>query len=141
MSRTKRTGTTTRGGRAAVIGALGLASVALAAGPAFAKGDVEITAPHTARVGTTFTVTGHGDDDGAAYLQVCLEGRSSGSTWERMTCGTVVETGTEAEAVAHVKAAHSGALEYRAALFGLTGPDDHHPVRERTSEPVTVEVR
>ncbi|MFE1176717.1 hypothetical protein [Streptomyces sp. NPDC058773] len=37
MTRTKKTGMKARGGRVAVIGALGLASVALAAGPAFAK--------------------------------------------------------------------------------------------------------
>ncbi|MDH6130222.1 hypothetical protein [Kitasatospora sp. GP82] len=142
MIRTKKTGMKVRGGRVAVIGALGLASVTLAAVPAFAKGGVDITAPHTAQVGTTFTVTAHGDDDAADYLQVCLEGRSGGQAWHRVACGDVVARGTDdAQAAAHVKAAHSGVLEYRAAVYGLTGPDDRHPVRERTSGLVAVDVR
>ncbi|KJK55060.1 MULTISPECIES: hypothetical protein [Actinomycetes] len=141
MSRTKKTGTKIRGGRVAVIGALGLASVTLAAAPAFAKGGVDITAPHTAHAGQTFTVTAHGDDDAAVYLRVCLEGRSGGQAWHRVTCGAVVATGTEAQATAHVKAAHSGVLEYRAVVYGLTSPTDGQPVRERTSGLATVNVR
>ncbi|MGK4578644.1 hypothetical protein [Kitasatospora sp. HPMI-4] len=141
MTRTKKAGMKARGGRVAVIGALGLASVTLAAVPAFAKGGVDITAPHTAKVGKTFTVTAHGDDDAASYLRVCLEGRSGGQAWHQVTCGAVVATGTDAQATAHVKAAHSGALEYRAVVYGLTGPVDRQPVRERTSDLVTVEVR
>ncbi|GAB7029589.1 hypothetical protein JCM4914_10500 [Streptomyces platensis subsp. malvinus] len=130
-----------RGGRAAVIGALGLASVTLAAAPAFAKGSVDITAPHTAHVGKPFKVTAQGDDDAASYLRICLEGRSSGRAWHRVTCGPVVDTGAEARATAHVKAAHSGVLQYRAVVYGLTSPTDRHPVRERTSGPVRVHVR
>ncbi|BDM69787.1 hypothetical protein HEK616_32740 [Streptomyces nigrescens] len=141
MTRTKKTGLKARGGRVAVVGALGLASVTLAAVPAFAKGSVDITAPHTANVGKTFTVTAHGDDDAASYLQICLEGRSAGKAWHRVTCGAVVDTGTEAKATAHVKATQRGILEYRAIVYGLTSPNDHHPVRERTSGPVKVNVR
>ncbi|MFD8544582.1 hypothetical protein [Streptomyces sp. NPDC059649] len=141
MTRTKKMGMMTRGGRAAVIGALGLASVTLAAAPAFAKGSVDITAPHTAHAGKTFTVTAHGDDDAASYLRICLEGRSGRQAWHRVTCGAVVDTGTEARATAHVKAAHRGVLEYRAVVYGLTSPNDRHPVRERTSGPATVHVR
>ncbi|AOP48484.1 hypothetical protein [Streptomyces lydicus] len=141
MTRTKKSGMKTRGGRVAVIGALGLASVTLAAGPAFAKGGVDITAPPTAQVGKTFTVAAHGDDDAAGYLRLCLEGRSGGPAWHRVTCGAVVPTGTEAQATAQVKAAQRGALEYRAIVYGLTSPTDRNPVRERTSAPVTVDVR
>ncbi|MGP8303662.1 hypothetical protein ACTPOK_38275 [Streptomyces inhibens] len=141
MTRTKKTGMKARGGRVAVIGALGLASVTLAAGPAFAKGSVDITAPHTAHVGKTFTVTAHGNDDAASYLRLCLEGRSGGQAWHRVTCGAVVATGTDAQATARVEAESSGVLEYRAVVYGLTSPNDSHPVRERTSGPATVDVR
>ncbi len=139
---TKKTGMKARGGRAAVIGALGLASVALAAGPAFAKGDVSIKAPHTAQVGKTFTVTAQADDDAADYLRVCLEGRSGGQAWRQVTCGAVVGRGDGfAEVAAHVKAERGGALQYRAAVYGLLSPKDSHPVRERTSDVATVNVR
>ncbi|MFF8369934.1 hypothetical protein ACF05W_13925 [Streptomyces lydicus] len=141
MTRTKKTGMKSRGGRVAVIGALGLASVTLAAGPAFAKGGVDITAPHTAHVGKTFTVTARGNDDASSYLRICLEGRGGGQTWHRVTCGAVVDTGTDAQATAHVKAAKSGVLQYRAVVYGLLSPADGHPVRQRTSGPVTVDVR
>lgn len=141
MTRTKNTGMRARGGRVAVVGALGLASVALAAVPAFAKGSVEVTVPHTAHVGKAFTVTAHGEDDAASYLRICLEGRSGGQAWHRVTCGAVVDTGTDARATAHVKAAHSGVHQYRAVLYGLTGPHDRHPVRERTSDVAKVAVR
>ncbi|MEU6218180.1 hypothetical protein ABZ845_11780 [Streptomyces sp. NPDC047022] len=141
MTRTKKTGVKARGGRVAVIGAMGLASVALAAVPAFAKGSVAITAPHTAHVGKTFTVTARGDDDAAVYLRTCLEGRSGGQAWHQVTCGTVVAAGTDAQAAAHVKATHGGVLQYRAVVYGLTSPNDRRPVRERTSSPATVNVR
>lgn len=141
MTRTRKTGVKARGGRVAVIGALGLASVALAAVPAFAKGSVDIMAPRTAHVGKTFTVTAHGNDDAAGYLRICLEDRSGGRAWHQVTCGTVVATGTDAQAAAHVTAKRSGVLEYRAVVYGLTSPNDRRPVRERTSSPATVNVR
>ncbi|MFE7116903.1 hypothetical protein ACFU99_15950 [Streptomyces sp. NPDC057654] len=146
MTRAKKTGTKkagmkVRGGRAAVIGALGLASVALAAGPAFAKGDVSINAPHTAQVGKTFTVSASADDDAADYLRVCLEGRTGGQAWLQVTCGAVADRNGEAKVAAKVKAARGGALEYRAVVYGLLSPKDKHPVRERTSGVATVNVR
>ncbi|OKI06219.1 hypothetical protein A6A06_37595 [Streptomyces sp. CB02923] len=140
MSKMKKTGMKARSGRVAVIGALGLASVALAAAPAFAKGGVDITAPHSAQTGETFTVTAHGDDDASSYLQICLENRSGGQAWHRLTCGAVVDTGTDAQVTARVKATHSGVQQYRAVVYGLTSPNDHHPVRQRTSGPATVNV-
>ncbi|MFI0258959.1 hypothetical protein ACH4OW_07985 [Streptomyces sp. NPDC017056] len=140
-TRTKKTGNKARGGRAAVIGALGLASVALAAGPAFAKGGVDVKAPHTAQAGKAFTVTAHGDDDASSYLRICLENRSGGKAWHQVTCGAIVERGTEAKVTARVKAAHRGTQQYRAVAYGLLSPNDHHPVRQRTSAPVAVNVR
>ncbi|UNO40824.1 hypothetical protein [Streptomyces sp. MST-110588] len=141
MTRIGKTGMKAHGGRMAVIGALGLASVALATAPAFAKGGVEITAPHTARVGKTFTVAAHGDDDASSFLRICLENRSGGSAWHRLTCGTVTERGAEAKATGHVKATHRGTQQYRAVVYGLLSPNDKHPVRQRVSGPATVHVR
>ncbi|MFE3526851.1 hypothetical protein ACFXOD_35765 [Streptomyces sp. NPDC059161] len=141
MTRTKKTSMKARGGRVAVIGAMGLASVALAAVPAFAKGGVDITAPHTAQAGKTFMVTAHGNDDAAGYLRICVETRSGKQAWHQLTCGAVVATGTDAQATAHVKVARSGVQEYRAVVYGLNGQTDRHPVRERTSSPASVNVR
>ncbi|MEU2794258.1 hypothetical protein [Streptomyces sp. NPDC007100] len=141
MTRTKTTGLKARGGRVAVIGALGLASVALAAAPAFAKGDTEVTAPSTAQVGETFTVSALGDHDAALYVRACLESRSGAQAWHQVTCGDVVWTGNGSKATAHVKAAHRGTQQYRAVVYGLSDPTDRHPVRLQTSDPVTVNIR
>ena len=140
MTRTKKTGLKARGGRVAVIGALGLASVTLAAAPAFAKGSVDITAPHTAHVGKTITVTAHGSDDNAGYLhQLCLEERSGKQPWHQETCSAAVKA--DARVTAHGTAAHRGNLEFRAVLYGLTSTHDHHPVRLHASEVATIHVR
>ncbi|TXC99494.1 hypothetical protein [Streptomyces sp. ISID311] len=140
MTRTKKTGMKTRGGRAAVIGALGLASVTLAAGPAFAKGGVDITAPRTAHVGKTITVKAHGSDDSAGYLhQVCLEEKGFGQGWHQENCSAVVRG--EARVTAHGTSARRGNLQFRAVLYGLTGPHDQNPVRLHASDVVTVHVR
>ncbi|WP_053724602.1 hypothetical protein [Streptomyces sp. WM6378] len=73
---------------------------------------------------------------------MCLESHSSGQkTWQQISCGTVVPAGTEARDVAHIKAAREGIVEYRAVVYGLTSPTDHHPVRERTSGLATVSTR
>ncbi|TSB19247.1 hypothetical protein [Streptomyces benahoarensis] len=143
MTRTVKTETTMPGRRrAAVTGALGLAAVALTAVPAHAKGTVEVTAPRTAAVGKTFTVTAHGDDDAASYLRICLQERSGGQAWHQVTCGAVAERGgAEAQAVAHPKSAHRGPVEFRAVAYGLTGPHDQHPKQWRTSTVATVQVR
>ncbi|MFC1431584.1 hypothetical protein ACEZDB_13110 [Streptacidiphilus sp. N1-3] len=140
MTRTQKTGTMVRGGRAVVVGGMGLAALVLAAAPAFAKGSVDISAPHTAHVGRTFTVTAHGDDDAASYLRVCLEDRRAGSAWHRVSCGAVAASGTDARSAAHIRTAHGGVLQFRAVVYGLTTPHDRHPVRERTSGPVRVNV-
>jgi hypothetical protein len=130
-----------RGGRLAMAGALGTASLALAAVPAYAKGEVDVTAPHTAHVGTTFTVTARGDDDAVRHLRMCLQQRSGGHVWRQVACGAVVPSGTGAQAAARVQDAGRGPVDFRAVMYGLTGPSDHHPVRRRTSDPVTVHVR
>ncbi|RSO09246.1 hypothetical protein DMH18_17525 [Streptomyces sp. WAC 06783] len=141
MTRTKTTGLKARGGRVAVIGALGLASVALAAAPAFAKGHTDITAPSTAQVGKTFTVSALGDHDAALYVRACIENRSGTQAWHQVTCGDVVWTGTGSTVTAHVKAAHRGTQQYRTVVYGLSNPTDGHPVRLQTSDPVTVNIR
>ncbi|MEU7061862.1 hypothetical protein [Streptomyces sp. NPDC046197] len=140
MTRTKKTGMKAAGGRAAVIGALGLASVALAAVPAFAKGDVSITAPHTAHVGKTITVAAYGDDDSAGYLhQLCLEERTGKQPWHQENCSTPVKG--DARVTARGSAAHRGDLQFRAVLYGLTSKHDHHPVLLHASTVVTVRIR
>ncbi|MFE2380688.1 hypothetical protein [Streptomyces misionensis] len=140
MIRTEKSGTRARGVRAAVIGALGLAAVTLAAVPAFAKGDVDITAPRTAHVGKTFTITAHGDDDSAGYLhQLCLEERAGKQPWHQENCTTAAKAG--ARLTSHGSAAHRGDLQFRAVLYGLKGKHDRHPVRLHASDVVTVHVR
>ncbi|WP_344579317.1 hypothetical protein [Streptomyces lunalinharesii] len=141
MTRTKKNGMTmTRGRRAAVVGALGLAAVTLAAGPAFAKGTVDITAPGTAKVGKTITVKAHGGDDSAGYLhQLCLEENGFGEGWHQETCSAVVKG--DAQATAQGTSARRGNLQFRAVLYGLTSAHDQHPVRLHGSDVVTVHVR
>lgn len=147
MTRTKKTGMKARGGRIAVtgamglaIGALGLSSVTLAAGPAAAKGAVEITAPKTAQVGRTITVKAHGGDDSAGYLhQLCLEENGFGEGWHQETCSAVVEG--EARVTAQGTSARRGNLKFRAVLYGLTSKHDRKPVRLHASDVVTVHVR
>ncbi|MGW1840008.1 hypothetical protein [Streptomyces sp. NPDC002067] len=148
MTRTDMTGTTRAAThapslrRAAVTGALGPATVALAAVPAHAKGSTEVTAPHTAAVGKTFTVTARGDDDAASYLRICLQERGGGRAWHQVACGAVAERGgPEARATAHPRSARRGPVEFRAVLYALTGPHDRHPRTSRTSAVATVRVR
>ncbi|MEU6462117.1 hypothetical protein [Streptomyces sp. NPDC046976] len=129
-----------RGLRAVVIGALGLASVTLAAVPAFAKGDVEVTVPRTAHVGKTFTIKADGDDDIAGYLhQLCLEERTGKQPWHQENCTTPVKG--DARLTTHGSAAHRGDLQFRAVLYGLKNKHDHHPVRLHASGVATVHIR
>ncbi|CCB75954.1 exported protein of unknown function [Streptantibioticus cattleyicolor NRRL 8057 = DSM 46488] len=129
-----------RGGRVAVLGALGLASVALAAGPAFAKGTVDITAPHTAHVGKTITVKAQGNDDSAGFLhQLCIEENGFGEGWHQESCSTPAKGA--AKVTAHGTSARRGDLKFRAVLYGLTSKKDHHPKRLHASDVVTVRVR
>ncbi|WP_432145630.1 hypothetical protein [Streptomyces sp. bgisy084] len=140
MTRTKKTGLKARGGRVAVVGALGLATVALAAGPAFAKGGVEITAPRTAQVGKTITVKAHGGDDSAGFLhQLCVEEKGFGQGWHQENCSAVVEG--DARVTTQGTSARRGNLEFRAVLYGLTSSHDQNPVRLHASDVVTVQVR
>ncbi|MGW9080420.1 hypothetical protein [Streptomyces kronopolitis] len=140
MTRTKKTGMKARGGRVAVIGAMGLASVALAAAPAFAKGGVDITAPSTGQVGNTITVKAHGDDDSAGYLhQLCLEENGFGEGWHQENCSAVVKG--DAQVTANGTSARRGDLRFRAVLYGLTSKNDQKPVRLHASDVVTVRVR
>lgn len=147
MTRTRKTGTrkagtNARGGRTTVVGALALAAGALvlASVPAFAKSAVEITAPHTARVGKTITVKAHGGDDRAGYLhQLCLEENGFGQGWHQETCSTPAKG--DARVTAEGTSARHGNLRFRAVLYGLTSRHDQHPVRLAASEVVTVRVR
>ncbi|MEU8587387.1 hypothetical protein AB0C59_10340 [Streptomyces sp. NPDC048664] len=129
-----------RGGRAVVVGALGLASVALAAGPVFAKGAVDVTAPRTAHVGESIAVAAQGGDDSAGYLhQLCLEENGFGEGWHQEKCSAVVDG--DARVTAHGTSARRGDLKFRAVLYGLTSRHDRSPVRLHASDVVTVHVR
>ncbi|MFK0182429.1 hypothetical protein ACIQVR_41475 [Streptomyces xanthochromogenes] len=140
MTRTKTTGLMARVGRAAVTGVLGLASVALATAPAFAKGGAEIAAPKTAQVGRTITVTAHGDDDNAGFLhQLCVEKIGFGEGWHQKTCST--PTVGDAKVTGAGASARRGDLRFRAVLYGLTSKHDQKPVHQHTSAVVTVHVR
>ncbi|KUL55531.1 hypothetical protein ADL22_01200 [Streptomyces sp. NRRL F-4489] len=140
MTRTKKTSMTARGGRAAVVGALGLAAVTLAAGPAFAKGAVDIAAPRTAHVGEAIAVSAHGGDDSAGFLhQLCLEENGFGEGWHQESCSVAVKG--DARVSVQGTAARRGNLQFRAVLYGLTSAHDQHPVRLHASEVVTVAVR
>ncbi|MFD7537581.1 hypothetical protein [Streptomyces sp. NPDC059819] len=141
MTRTKKTAPRARSGRLVVLGAIGLVSVTLAATPAFAKSSADISAQRTAHVGETYRVTGQGNDDAAPLLRVCIENRTGGAAWQQISCGSLVTAGTDAQNVTQIKAARTGIVEYRAVVYGLTGPTDGHPVRERTSDTATVSVR
>jgi hypothetical protein len=123
-----------------VVGAVAAAAVTLAAGPAFAKGSMGITAPRTAHVAGTITVTAHASDDSAGYLhQLCLEENAFGEGWHQRNCSVV--TGGNTRVTARGTAARSGDLRFRAVLYGLTGRRDHHRVRLHTSAVMTVRVR
>ncbi|MFI6475384.1 hypothetical protein ACIBL5_34710 [Streptomyces sp. NPDC050516] len=140
MTRTKKTGRKSRGSRVAVMGVLGLASVALATAPAFAKGAVDVAAPHTAQVGKTITVKAHGGDDSAGYLhQLCLEENGFGEGWHQETCSAAVKG--DARVTAQGTSARRGNLQFRAVLYGLTSTHDQKPVRLHASDVVTVHVR
>lgn len=121
---------------------VGLAVVALAAGPAYAKGDVSVVAPRAAGVGKVFKVSAHGDDDAARYLRICLQERSGKAAWRQVGCGGVVRRGgPEGRVAVQVKGVRRGGLEFRAVVYGLKGPKDRHPVRWRISDVVSVRVR
>ncbi|MEU9098396.1 hypothetical protein [Streptomyces sp. NPDC048361] len=135
-----KTGIKVRAGRVAVLGALGLASVSLAAAPAFAKGAVEISAPPTAQVGKTITVTAHGGDDSAGLLhQLCVEENGFGEGWHQETCSTPAKG--DARVTVEGTSARPGNLQFRAVLYGLTSKHDQKPVRLHASDVVTVHVR
>ncbi|MFI7103562.1 hypothetical protein ACIBK8_29955 [Streptomyces sp. NPDC050161] len=129
--------------RMATIGAMGATVVALAAAPAFAKGDIDLTVtPRTVAVGHTVKVTAGGDDDAAQYLRTCIQQRTgSHGAWHTVTCGKVSGSWGDAKANASVKAAHRGALQFRAVLYGSDTLQAKHPVVERTSPVKTVTVR
>ncbi|MCB5906175.1 hypothetical protein [Streptomyces pinistramenti] len=129
--------------RIAAIGAMGAAAVALATSPAFAKGGIDLTVtPRTVAVGHTVKVAAGGNDDAAAYLRTCIQQRTgTHGTWHTATCGKLSGAREDAKANASVKAAHRGALQFRAVLYGSETPHDKHPVVERTSPVKTVTVR
>ncbi|KOV64069.1 hypothetical protein [Streptomyces sp. MMG1121] len=124
--------------RLGVVGALGVASAALAASPAFAKSDISIQAgPHTVHVGHVVKAHGQGDDDAAPYTTLVIQERSGKpghwSNWR------AVKQSFSGDARANVKATHAGELQFRSVLYSTDG-HHKHPKTDRTSAPVTVRV-
>ncbi|MEU7058211.1 hypothetical protein [Streptomyces sp. NPDC046197] len=124
--------------RLAVVGALGVASAALAASPAFAKSDISIQAtPHTAHAGHVVKVHGQGDDDAEPYTTLVIQERSGKpGHWGHWHAVTRSFNG---DARANVKATHTGELQFRSVLYST---DEHHQhaKTDRISAPVTVHV-
>ncbi|MFI9722805.1 hypothetical protein ACIHFE_24630 [Streptomyces sp. NPDC052396] len=133
-----------KGRRVAVIGALGVAAVALAAGPAAAKSSISVSASaHTAHVGATVQVRGQGGDDSARLELLCLQERTAvkaghWSDWKSVKC---VEGTRNVKAATKVKVTKRGAVQFRSALYKLKSWHDQHPVRDGISAPTTVNVR
>ncbi|MER6545823.1 hypothetical protein [Streptomyces sp. NPDC001250] len=124
--------------RLAVVGALGVASAALAASPAFAKGDISIQASrHTVHAGHLVKVRGQGDDDAERYTVLVIQERAGKpghwSHWHAVT------RSLDGNARADVKARHTGELQFRSVLYS-TDKHHHHAKTDRTSAPVTVHV-
>jgi hypothetical protein len=124
--------------RLAVVGALGVASAALAVSPAFAKSDISIQAtPHTAHAGHVVKVHGQGDDDAEQYTVLVIQERSGKpghwGHWHAVT------RSFDGDARANVKVTHTGELQFRSVLYS-TDKHHQHPKTDRISTPVTVHV-
>ncbi|MFF8788043.1 hypothetical protein [Streptomyces sp. NPDC015125] len=124
--------------RFAVIGALGVASTALAASPAFAKSDISIQAtPHTVQVGHVVKVDGQGGDDAERYTTLVIQERSGKpghwGPWQ------TVKQSFSFDVHADVKATHTGELQFRSVLYS-TDENHQHAKTDRTSAPVTIHV-
>ncbi|MFH9426330.1 hypothetical protein [Streptomyces sp. NPDC017529] len=131
----------------------GIASAGLAAaGPAFAKGGIWVSAaPHSVRVGQTIHVNAAGHyGDGVEvekyqYQRACIQQRLTPSgPWHTVKCGKVInhaswEVGVKADA--NVKALRHGTVQFRGVLYGAESPHVKHPAPVTTSEVATVRVR
>lgn len=128
---------------AAAAGFLGAAVLVLTAGPAFAKGVMDITVPtHPVHAGRPVHVSGKGDDDAARFLRACVQERGGDhGAWHTVECGRVMTSGAGARVEAEVRAAHGGVLQLRGVLYGLGERDDPHPEELRSSPVISVPVR
>ncbi|WP_369394578.1 hypothetical protein AB5J72_48960 [Streptomyces sp. CG1] len=124
--------------RFAVVGALGVASAALAASPAFAKSNISIQAtPHAAHVGHVVKVHGQGGDDANQYTVLVIQERSGKpGHWGHWHAVTRSFSG---DARANVKATYTGELQFRSVLYS-TDKHHKHAKTDRISTPVTVHV-
>ncbi|MEN2423349.1 hypothetical protein AABB02_35230 [Streptomyces rimosus] len=129
-----------------------IASIGLAAaGPAFAKGDIWVTAaPHSVHVGQTVHVHAAGvygdgmEIEENPYQRACIQQRLTPSgPWHTVKCGKVINHATseaEAKADANVKALRHGTVQFRGILYGAKNPHVKHPAPIKTSEIATVRV-
>ncbi|MEU8034411.1 hypothetical protein AB0C13_38540 [Streptomyces sp. NPDC049099] len=124
--------------RLAAVGALGLASAALAVSPAFAKSDISIQAtPHTAHAGQVVKVHGQGDDDAERYTMLVIQERSGKpGHWGHWYA---IARSFDFDVRAKVKVTHTGELQFRSVLYS-TDKHHQHAKTDRISTPVTVHV-
>ncbi|WP_407284968.1 hypothetical protein [Streptomyces sp. BP-8] len=130
-----------------------VASIGLAAaGPAFAKGGIWVTAaPHSVRVGQAVHVNAGGyygdgiEIEANPYQRACIQQRlTTSGPWHTVKCGKVVDalsSGAGAKVDANVKALRHGTVQFRGVLYGATNPYAKHPTPLTTSEVATVRVR
>ncbi|MEU8972806.1 hypothetical protein AB0D11_26640 [Streptomyces monashensis] len=133
-----------QGAKVVAVGALGAAAAVLAVTPAFAKGDVVLTAsPGTVRAGHTVHVSGHGGSDAVRYAKLCAQERAgTRGAWHTVACGRIVEIGGhDAKVDVNIKVTHRGVVQFRGVLYGVDGLRGGHPHADISTSARTVHVR
>ncbi|MDH6123196.1 hypothetical protein [Kitasatospora sp. GP82] len=130
--------------RMAVVGALGVASLAVAVTPALAKGSAELkVSPGTVSLGHSIHLKGDAGDDGVPFGKLCAQERvGTHGAWHTVKCGPITYVNVrDARVDAQVKATHRGTLQFRGVLYGVDGLKGGHPYVARTTEVTSVHVR
>ncbi|MEU5431924.1 hypothetical protein AB0G73_00940 [Streptomyces sp. NPDC020719] len=127
--------------RGAAVGTMAAATIALAAGGAWAKSDITFTAgPRTARLGSAVHLAGHGMDDNSTYNRFCVQQRSGSGGWVTVRCSHGGYNGG-GRLDFTVRPAHRGQWQYRAVLTEASSPTSKHTRIHQTSQVKTVQVR
>ncbi|MGK4582793.1 hypothetical protein [Kitasatospora sp. HPMI-4] len=129
--------------RAAAVGAMGMATVAVAVTPAVAKGSAELSVPGKVSVGQVIHIKGRADDDGATDARLCVQERFGKSgAWRTVKCGRLTTLPLhDATVDVKIRAAHRGTLQFRGVLYGYDGVPGDRPFTDRTTEVKLVHVR
>ncbi|MGP9023025.1 hypothetical protein ACT1U9_32055 [Streptomyces sp. BR1] len=127
--------------RGTVVGTAAAATIALAAGGAWAKSDITFAAgPHNARLGSAIHLAGHGADDNSTYNRFCVQQRSGSGGWVTLRCSHGGYNGG-GKLDFTVRAAHRGQWQYRAVLTEASSPTSKHIRIHQISQVKTVQVR